>query len=429
MIIGFLMNSRFGRIIICLILCIVPFGVWMHSYISAVEAVNPSQDLEKTGSATRTLRLSSKHPASLQGESTRQLQSRLIHEAADLLNSDPMKVLLTLNFKKTEDLERINQLRQTPEYLRWRKLISEILACGEIDWKEIEPNYPDLFNRDLQSSLHIQTVRLLSDIALMESSEGDASCRALLEANKWNLLLKRTDDCFSDLLTCASSNAINSKIVDLLSQASSESLDALIEDISAESKVSRSFSIQSLINDIKSWDNILSHPELIPDVFQDKNNIKVEFDNLLSNKLLIKNLMDSTYKDVSELILDIEKSMSDKEVVNYINSYDLNQSEFFNKYFNKDGVILMKAISSGRSNVLRKSLDTEAQRQSTIAAIQIEQFRRANGRLPVNLEEAGYLNSGDGTRRAISYEVKDGKPVITTAQERRPGLAPYEITW
>ncbi len=406
------MSSRSFRIYIALALGLALTGVWVNSRSSQKQETSSTESSTKEqgkSAATGTeLKLKATRAGALSGESAGQQGARLLREAGDLLNSAQMKELRALDFKKPEDLERIRHLRHTPEFLLWRQLIRDTIACGAVDWGMTTKQL--LESGMSEWGLQRETINLLSSLSVLESKEGDISCKSLLEAMKLNQILNKPDSWIQQLIGIACNGVVNSKVADHLGQASPEALDLMEESLKSASKQISSDCLQTFQGEC----------QFIGESLADSDSVAQESEELqkfLKDPQNLKSLQDHWAKTSIQIKEDWDKAQDWQQRKEALDTAEKNWEHF--SQLNADPAIAaeIKTFMAFSGGVLGKVLDSEARRQSTLAAIQIEQFRRANGRLPASLEEAGWTGYGEATGRAMNYEVKDGKAVISTAQE------------
>ena len=390
---------------------------------------SPTHRQAKSVANSPAIKLSAKatRPGALPGESAGQQGARLFREAADLLNAEPLEELKMLDFKKPEDLERIRQLRQTPEFLRWRQLIRETIACGAVDWgidwsQGSHTLLPEI-------GLQRDAISLLSNLSVMETAEGDANCMTLLEASKLSRIMKSPDTLIQQLVASACSGIVNSKVADHLAQSAPEALDRLAESLKEDSKAYSSDCLQSLDGEIQHYlkSALFDHPEELVASFGETK-CEAEISQLLKDTRFMTEAKANINQAALQMKNTWEKALTWQERAEAQQAYNQSLREFLQQNASAAAAEKMQDHIASSTTLLGKFLDYEARRQSTLAALQIEQFRRANGRLPATLEEAGWLGYGDATGRAMSYEVKDGKAVITTAQESGQKKS-YEVKW
>ena len=407
--------------------------LWLALRPAQSQAVDSSaapahRQVENVANST-AIKLSSKatRPGALPGESAGQQGARLFREAADLLNAEPLKELRMLDFKKPEDLERIRQLRQTPEFLRWRQLIRETIACGAVDWgidwsQGSHTLFPEI-------GLQRDAISLLSNLSVMEATEGDTSCTTLLDASKLSRIMKSPDTLIQQLVATACTNIVNSKVADHLAQSAPEALDRLAESLKEDSKAYSSDCLQSFDGDIQHFmkSALFDHPEELVASFGETK-CEAEIRQLLKDTRFMTAAKANLDQAALQMKNSWEKALTWQERAEAQQAYNQTWRDFLQQNASAAAAQEMQDAIGSSVSLMNKFLDSEARRQSTLAAIQIEQFRRANGRLPSSLEEAGWTGYGDATGRAMSYELKDGKAVITTAQELGANK-PNEIKW
>jgi hypothetical protein len=372
-------------------------GAWLWTRTSQKAEIS-GKGIETGPEKTQGLKLVSTPAGTPGGESREDRATRLLQEAHDLVRSEQFEDLTRKDYTESSAIE---ELRHNPVFQRWREIVKELIEIGQL---------PQVIESEAQSDVLGYSIDFFS--GLLEANDvylNDVYPEALLDAFKFNRLLSignsfSQEGCLRSLLAKTLGQQSPEALRDY-SQILQESSAMLSRDFAAEMKfnceTSRKYGNYFFARDWY-WCQASEHYKTVRDevelFFQDAaqmQNLQPMFQDLEA-KCCQTLEQSSNWPQRLQALQDFQDSLHqglEARVPEGVRGY------------------IVDMLCPVHELYFKASVDDEAERQGVLAALQVEQFRREQGRLPVSLEEVGWVPSTEDPIK-LSYEVKDGKAVL-----------------
>jgi hypothetical protein len=353
-----------------------------------------------------------------QPESRATRAARLQAEARALLDAEPLKrVRDNLDCYFSGDIkEELRQASRSPECRRWRELVKEIIEAGPVSSEN-----------PLHHRYQIDPISLLVHLSRLDGDEADPE--ALQDALKLNRVLP-AHGASQRLTTAFCENLIQEELASTLLQQSSEALCDFADLLRENSDIASRDALTMLQDEHKDGlEKFLSDP------FMYRNR---ELRNLLGNPARVQELRHLIQRLDSQLRETWEQSSDWSQRLQAQQDFDESLFQQLDSSLSEHNRKALQEMFA--TDVLKFFSEGQGHRQALRAALQVEQFRREQGRLPLSLEEAGWNTAAEQT--ALSYEIKDGKARLTTPEPKTEGSeltlgldrlyktpSPLEVAW
>lgn len=320
-----------------------------------------------------------------------------LRQAFELLKQEPLSQLKQLNPNSAEFRQKIRELMMTPEFQQWQRLVKEAIAAGNCDWEidysqgyaTIMPHLGDLRWSSMilsaLGSLHAESgvagFQDFSDNFKLISMTSDN--QTLIANLVRSSMLKQCENELSAAVNLKGQTAddgeeIRNHLQDQLHDTSTGLRESFSNEFAVTAKMlekmqSGSFDLQTLGGD-ESLVSLVDDPVRAAIVKAEFTEATQSFQNALESA--------NNWQERLQAAEQLEKATSK---------------------LSPESRILLASLPA----LVNKMANTEAHTQATLASLQIEQFRRQNGRLPESLAEAGVAIDDPIIAGKLDY--KDGK--------------------
>jgi hypothetical protein len=374
-------------------------GVWLWTRTSQKAEIS-GKGIEAGPEKTQGLKPVSTPARTPGGESREDRATRLLQEAHDLVSSKQFEDLTSKDYTESSAIE---ELRHNPVFQRWREIVKELIEIGQL---------PQVIESEAQRDVLAYSIDFFS--GLLEANEvylNDVYPEALLDAFKFNRLLS-VGNSFSQ------EGCLRRRLAETLGQQSSEALrdySQILQESSAT--LSRDFAAAMKFECETSRKSGLYCHGTGQDWYwwqasEHYRTVRDEVEHFFQDAAQMQNLQ-PMFKDLeTKFCQTLEQSSNWPQRLQASQDFQDSLDQGLEALVSEDvrGYIV-SILCPFNERYFKASVDDEARRQGMLAALQVEQFRREQGRLPVSLEEVGWLPSTEDPIK-LNYKVKDGKAVL-----------------
>ncbi|MEN9361904.1 MAG: hypothetical protein RL095_3439 [Verrucomicrobiota bacterium] len=340
-------------------------------------------------------------------ESSADRGTRLQEEARALFEVEPLLGLRCLSFDKPEDLEKLRQVSRSPEFRRWRAIVQETIENGEAP-SRLEQN--SLVYLDIGLQQH--QIKLLVELSRLDGVEADPS--ALHDAIKLN----RAFVCY-DSWTTALSGARNNiiaemRIAEIMERQDSETLSDFYNVVRENAAMQLSSVPTSWRGNLKyTLKGILENPaEYLQNCSGEANS---ELQHFFRDPAQMQDLEKILKGLEGRFCGDWEQSTNWEQRFQTIQDFEDTLHQSLDGRLSEDSQSHLIELFGMSESLMHDLITTAAGRQNLAVQLLVEQFRRVHGRLPVNLEEAGWEYPSETSDMVAYYKIEAGKASIGTS--------------
>jgi hypothetical protein len=319
-----------------------------------------------------------------------------LRQAFELLQQEPLSQLKQLDPKSAEFRQKIRELMTTPEFQQWQSLVKEAIAAGNCDW---EIDYSQGFTTPLPHLGGLRmTSRILNALGALQAESGLAGQQVF------------SDNMKLITLACSDNQTLIGNLVrSALFKECENELSAAVNSIGKtdDAEALRN-QLQVHLHDSSTdlQESFASEFALFPKMLDKLQS--GSFDQQLIGAGSLASLVGDPVRTAIVKAEYTEATRTFQNALESANNWQerLLAAEQLQKAVDKlspESRMLLEALPP----IVNKMVDAEVHTQAALASLQIEQFRRQNGRFPENLVEAGVAIEDPIIAARLDY--KDGK--------------------